>query len=185
MTKQDIAIAACLLFIVGTGGYVYLQLYPLPFMNKEETKGVHIKGASQGSPISNTAPQNNPPGERDDTLYNRLAADTNAQKVLLIDVIGSNTSGIAYVLRENGKMFVSILANMPNAPDNGFYQAWLMKETPRRFYVPLGKLTTYDPGQFVTNTSLDVDYPDFKTVIITLEQHDDRQPERPVMRGKF
>jgi hypothetical protein len=99
------------------------------------------------------------------------------------DVIGSNTSGTAYLLRENGKLFVTAIANMPDAPEGEYFQAWLMKENPRRYYVPLGKLSHFGIGKFITNTALDSDYADFNAVIITLEKNDDKLPERFVMQG--
>jgi hypothetical protein len=191
MNKQDFAIGCCLLFIVGTAGFVYFKLHPFtvhelltwsPQQGETEGVMVNVKPQKRTSPaIVTTAPVGST--ENDDTLFNRLANDPKSKKVEMKDVIGSNTSGTAYLLRENGKLFVTAIANMPDAPEGEYFQAWLMKENPRRYYVPLGKLSHFGIGKFITNTALDSDYADFNAVIITLEKNDDKLPERFVMQG--
>lgn len=191
MNKQDYAIIACLIFIIGSVGFLFFKLHPVSVGQilswspaQGETEGVMVKVKQQKRPTTvlvTSAPAAN--AENDDTLFNRLAADPKSQKITMIDVIGSNTSGIAYFLRENGKLFVTAQANMPDAPEGEYFQAWLMKETPRRYYVPLGKLKHNGIGKFISNTALDSDYADFNTMIITLEKNDDKLPERFVMQG--
>lgn len=191
MNKQDIAIVACLLFIAAAGGFLYFKLNPVtiheilswsPQSSEGETEGVMVKVKEQKRQIAmvTSAPANT---DTDDTLFTRLAADPNAKKIEMKDVIGSNTSGTAYLLRENGKLFVTAKANMPDAPAGNYFQAWLMKENPRRYYVPLGKLSHFGVGKFISNTALDSDYQEFNTLIITLEKSDDKLPERFVMQG--
>lgn len=186
MEKQDILLFGCLLFLAGLGvvaGGYYLQhsgrLGQIQGVMATPTPTPRKKYVVINKPKENVK-QVMDAGKN---LYNRLAAEPQAKQVTLIDVIGSNTSASGYYLRTAGKLYVALKVNVPTAEKGTGYEGWLIQEYPRRKFVSLGQLEEDGPGAYLLATTISPTYPDFPTIVITLEEKMDRTPERYVLQG--
>lgn len=111
--------------------------------------------------------------------------DTTSKKGKLIDVSGGNTTGMAYVLRKDGKLFYTVSATLPDPTSGMFYEGWLVKKgsNPVQF-VDTGKLTKQQDGSYEVSYSNESNtYEGYDFVVVTIEQVDDQKPEKHILEG--
>ncbi len=186
MNLQDKLIAGCGVFIVGVVAFAAYHHFITPdtgsALGAKARPTPRIVRPSGGA---GNASDSKAILDKDKQLYEQLAQDSKAKKFGLTDVIGSNTYGEGFYFRGGGKLYVGAKLHMPEAPEGTVHQAWLMKELPRKQYVPLGRPQIIGSGQFLVAKTITPSYPEFDTIVITLEAQEDMTPERVVMQGKF
>lgn len=214
MSRIDFVLAACALVMLGAAGFLGFAAYrarateptasarqtaqessdplsngPSPVVlgqraaqQKTGADGAAPKPAGTGSPQTKIRLKKT--AKADPAFLAELQKKPGAKRFSLTDVIGSNTAAEAVVLRENGRLHVAVKAFVPVPSEDSFYQAWLMKEQPRKQYVPLGVLEVQKDFTFLVTKTITPSYKDFESILITLEQSDDRYPERAVLQGK-
>jgi hypothetical protein len=121
--------------------------------------------------------------EPETTLEDRLKENPNAVPVTLSDVSGGNASGTAYVLRENGQLYHTVMARLPELSQGEFYEGWLVDPFPRVSFFSTGKMEQLNDGRYYLAFNTEDEYPEFTQVVITLERVDDQQPERHILEG--
>lgn len=105
----------------------------------------------------------------------------NADKADLLDVTGGKGLGEAARISENGKINVTVLADLEAPKDGYFYQAWAVKDNS---YISLGKLRIAKGG-YLADSSFSKNYSDYKVIIVSLEKVFDSTPETTVLKGSF
>ncbi len=186
MELQDKLIAGCGIFILVVAAFVGYHHFITP--DSADTLGANARPTPRiVRPSGGAANTGDTKAilEKDKKLYEQLAQDPKAQKFGLADVIGSNTYGEGFYFRGGGKLYIGASLNMPEAPSGTVHQAWLMKELPRKQFVPLGRPQILGKGQFLVAKTITPSYPEFDTIVITLETVEDKTPERVVMQGKL
>lgn len=109
-----------------------------------------------------------------------VVSDT-AEKVELRSVEGGSGFGVATREVIDGRLFYSVMADLPELRNGEFYEGWLVDGERK---VSVGKLVKEKGGwllEFVGDEGL-VKY---DLVVITLEVRDDKTPEKEVLRGTF
>lgn len=109
---------------------------------------------------------------------------TKSKQGELKDVSGGQSSGMAQTLFENGKFTHSVIALMPDPAAGKFYEGWLVKKENGQVvnFFSTGKMTK-EGGAYILNFEDAKDYPEHNDVVITLEEVDDKQPEKHILEG--
>lgn len=104
----------------------------------------------------------------------------------LSDVSGGQGSGMAQTLHENGKFIHSVIALIPDPPAGKFYEGWLVKKEGSQVinFFSTGRMTK-EGGSYILQFEDDKDYPEHNSVIITLEEVDDKKPEKHILDGNL
>lgn len=118
------------------------------------------------------------------TLEDRIIENENTVEVALTDVSGGNAEATAYILRENGEIFHTVSARLPEPEQGEFYEGWLVRPFPRVSFFSTGKMQQLRDGRYFLSFNGEEEYPDFTEVVITIEAVDDQQPERHVLEGR-
>jgi len=104
-----------------------------------------------------------------------------AERVELKPVEGKSGFGVATREVMSGRLYHSVMADLPELGNDEFYEGWLVDGERR---VSVGKLIKEKGGwllEFVGDEGL-VEY---DLVVITLEVRDDKSPEKEVLKGTF
>lgn len=104
-----------------------------------------------------------------------------AERVELRPVEGESGFGVATREVMGGRLYHSVMADLPELGNDEFYEGWLIDGERR---VNVGKLIKEKGGwllEFVGDEGL-VEY---DLVVITLEVRDDKSPEKEVLKGTF
>lgn len=104
-----------------------------------------------------------------------------AERVELRPVEGESGFGVATREVMGGRLYHSVMADLPELGNDEFYEGWLIDGERR---VNVGKLVKEKGGwllEFVGDEGL-VEY---DLVVITLEVRDDKSPEKEVLKGTF
>lgn len=104
-----------------------------------------------------------------------------AERVELRPVEGELGFGVATRELMGGRLYHSVMADLPELGNGEFYEGWLVDGERR---VNVGKLIKEKGGwllEFVGDGGL-VEY---DLVVITLEVRDDKSPEKEVLKGTF
>jgi len=104
-----------------------------------------------------------------------------AERVELKPVEGESGFGVATREVMGGRLYHSVMADLPELGNGEFYEGWLVDGERR---VNVGKLIKEKGGwllEFVGDEGL-VEY---DLVVITLEVRDDKSPEKEVLKGTF
>lgn len=118
------------------------------------------------------------------SLLEKLEEDLNTQVVDLIAVDGSDSSGTAYRLFKDGKLYHVVTANFPDPPENNSYEGWLVQPSPLKFF-STGVMQKNKDGMWILEYETDQEYPTYLKVVITLETQVDAVPEKHVIEGSF
>jgi hypothetical protein len=102
----------------------------------------------------------------------------------LTAVDGSNSSGTAYRLSENGMLYHSVTATMPDPAAGNSYEGWLVQPTPLDFF-STGIMEKNAQGQWQLVYSAEETYPSHLRVVITEETIIDATPEEHIIEGDF
>lgn len=115
---------------------------------------------------------------------NPETAETVRKQGELKDVSGGSSSGLAQTLFENGKFTHSVVALMPDSPADKFYEGWLVNRESGQVidFFSTGHLIK-EGGSYILQFEDDKDYPEHDSVIITLEEMDDKKPEKHILDG--
>lgn len=183
MNKVDLVLIVCCIFVLGVAGY--LGYYKMFIAEPADSKGIVAKPSPRVAGVANKIQPTVAKHilDKDIALFAQLETDSKATGFGLYDIIGSNTYGNGHFYRGGGKLYLGIKLFMPDPPEDHIHQVWLMKEYPRKQYVPLGRPQILGTGEFLVAKTITPDYEGFNKVIVTLEKTEDMNPERVVMEG--
>lgn len=120
----------------------------------------------------------------EESIISILTENSNTQQALLVAVDGSDSAGIGLRLAKEGKLYHSVIAQMPDPAENNFYEGWLVQITPLQF-ISTGDLVKDVEGQWVLEFSANQEYPSYTRVVITEETVKDATPETHIIEGDF
>ncbi len=208
METQDKLIIGIIAGIVLIGGGVYLygagMLPGAGSMSATEMAGMNEDSVAEmpSDAVVDAQPEGLPSGDQEAgaeadpaadsisieteperTLEDRIKENENTVEVILNDVSGGNSEGTAYILREDGEIFHTVTARLPDLEQGEFYEGWLVDQFPRVAFFSTGKMEQLRDGRYFLSFNGEEEYPDFTQVVITIEQVDDQQPERHVLEG--
>jgi hypothetical protein len=152
------------------GGFFYYQQQD----NPEEMASTNIDQTSPGEA----------PMAEDITLLSYLQDATEAEEANLIAVDGSDSSGVAYRLFENGEFKHAVIADMPDPAPGSVYEGWLVQPDPLNFF-STGVMEKNEEGLWVLEFTSDQAYADYFRVVITEETIVDEIPEIHIIEGDF
>ena len=147
---------------------------------KESEEGVMSETQKTASPLVEKSPV--------------VAMETIRKQGELKDVLGGDGSAMAQVLfsasggsaagGEDGKFTHSVIALIPDLPSGQFYEGWLVKKEGGQVvnFFSTGKMTK-EGGAYILNFEDTKDYPEHNDVVITLEEVDDKKPEKHILEG--
>lgn len=101
----------------------------------------------------------------------------------LIDVSGGDSSGMGYVLRENGQIKHYIYAELPTLTGDDEYEGWLVKQSPTLTFFSTGVMQETGEGIFELVYMNDEQGIDHDFVVITKETIVDETPEVHILEG--
>lgn len=116
-----------------------------------------------------------------------VAIPDNLEKAILKDVSGGESEGIATRKYLSGKFNLTVLAALPDPENPNFYEVWIAKgKVGDKDYqiIPVGKLRIAKGGWLVDFNSTK-NYPDFNSVIVSLEKKITKIPEKIILEGSF
>lgn len=111
----------------------------------------------------------------------RFEIPEDVEKAELKDVSGIDVTGIATRKFEDGKFTHMVLADLPEAPAGKFYQGWLVKGDN---VFTTGRMRIAKGGYLLEFES-NIDYSDYKEVLVTEEMTADNAPEKRILEGSF
>jgi len=103
------------------------------------------------------------------------------EKTSLEDVTGGAGKGMATRKFEENLFEHTVMASLPEPQTGKFYEGWLVREGD---FFSTGKMEEMKGGWYLF-FSADKDYSDYNRVVVTLEEKDDRQPEKHILEGSF
>ncbi len=109
------------------------------------------------------------------------------EKSELRDVADTGASAVAIRKFEEGKFSLTIISDLPDLERGSFYEGWLMKGEegqPDFSIVSIGRMRLAKGG-YILDFESNVDYSDYKKVIVTLEKVADKNPEKRLFEGNF
>jgi hypothetical protein len=101
----------------------------------------------------------------------------------LDDVVGQNSLGMGFVLRENGRLYHEVEAVLPSLEGNNFYEGWLVQQQPELKFISTGIMDHEASGNFGIIFESDDQYEGYNFVVITLETIKDATPEKHILEG--
>ncbi len=103
------------------------------------------------------------------------------EKATLTDVTGGAGTGMATRKFEAGAFEHTAMASLPEPGAGQYYEGWLVRDSD---FISTGKMREMKGGWYLEFSS-EKDYSDYNQVVITLEEKDDRLPEKHVLEGRF
>jgi hypothetical protein len=103
------------------------------------------------------------------------------EKTTLTDVTGGAGRGMATRKFEKGVFEHTVMASLPEPGAGKYYEGWLVRNGE---ILSTGKMKEMKGGWYL-EFSADRDYSDYNQVVVTLEEKDDRQPEKHILEGRF
>jgi hypothetical protein len=105
---------------------------------------------------------------------------------LLNAVDGSDSSGTAYILRQDGRLMHRVEALMPDPAPGSSYEGWLVEHpsSPIKFF-STGVMTKEADGTWVLHFEANEEYSTYNRVVITEETVIDATPETHIVQGDF
>jgi hypothetical protein len=118
------------------------------------------------------------------TIFDIVLADNNSEIIELSAVDGSDSSGEAYRLIRDGKLYHIVIADLPEPPEGNKYEGWLVYPDPLEFF-STGVMEKNDQGQWTLEYVGDSDSLKNYRATITLETIIDGIPEKHIIEGDF
>ncbi|MBI3384633.1 anti-sigma factor [Candidatus Gottesmanbacteria bacterium] len=143
--------------------------------NESQTASPEVKTSTEAGNKNMTAAD----------LMAMLMKEAGTKKGTLLDVSGGKGSGMAYVLRKDGKLYLSLTAKLPDPKEGTFYEGWLVVKgsNPVKFF-STGKLTKEADGSYSLSYTSDQNaYEGYDFVVVTWEVVDDQKPEKHILEG--
>jgi len=109
------------------------------------------------------------------------AVSDTAERVELRPVEGESGFGVATREVTGGRLYHSVMADLPELGNGEFYEGWLIDGERR---VNVGKLVK-EKGGWLLEFLGDEGLVEYDLVVITLEVRDDKSPEKEVLKGTF
>jgi hypothetical protein len=116
-----------------------------------------------------------------------LEIPDDVEKAELKDVSGGESYGVATRKFESGVFTHTVLADLSTPESGFFYEGWLVrgKQGDADFdFFSTGKMRIAKGG-YLLEFSANIDYPEYKGVVITLEKTEDKKPETHILEGSF
>ena len=122
--------------------------------------------------------------EPDQDIMAKIVSNDQTLTGKLEDVSNGTSSGLAYILRDSGKLNHLIDATLPDLVGNEFFEGWLVKKSPSLVFFSTGKMKKLDDGNFQLMYSSTNLYEGYNEVVITRETVDDNTPEEHILEGQ-
>ncbi len=122
--------------------------------------------------------------EEEDGILEMILGSPDAQVAPLTAVDGSNSSGAAYRLFKDGKLYHAVMATMPEPQEGNVYEGWLVQPSPLQF-LSTGVMKKNEGGIWTLEYTSDNEYPSYTKVVITEETVVDAIPETHIIEGSF
>jgi cytochrome b involved in lipid metabolism len=167
--NKTIIIIIILIIIIGGGVFLYFnrggepEAEEMAELNGEETKQEE---------------------EKDITVLEMLRVSSATQITELVAVDGSNSSGTAYILRKDGKVYHAVVASMPDPGEGNSYEGWLVQPSPLRFF-STGVMEKNEEDLWILEYTGDKEYSTYIRAVITEETSVDLIPEKHIIEGDF
>jgi len=116
-------------------------------------------------------------------LTEAIMSDPSLEAIILIAVDRSDSIGAGYRLIKDGKLYHSVMVQLPDPP-TGQYEGWLVQPSPLQFF-STGVLEKDEDGLWVIEYMSDQEFSEYYRVVITLETVIDATPEKHVLEGDF
>ena len=164
---SKIIIAIIIIIVIAGLGYWGYQLMTAP---KEEAK--------------EESPTPKEDGIMGDGILDMILADESSEVIDLEVVDGSNSSGKAYRLIRDGKLYHVVVANLPEPPEGNKYEGWLVVPDPLKFF-STGVMEKNEKDLWVLEYTNNQAFLEYYRVVITLETAVDLNPEKHIIEGDF
>lgn len=132
--------------------------------------------------VSINTPLPTPNFQKVENNFPSIKVPANADRIDLKAISIDGGMGEAFRTYQNGKINLTVMANMQDIKPGYFYQAWLTKDNTTN--LSLGKMT-FAKGGYISEFDANKDYSDHKRVMVTLERVFDNSPETLVLEGSF
>ena len=119
----------------------------------------------------------------EDDMKLSIMDDPDSLSSTLEDVTGGNSSGTAYVLRRDGKLWHTVTANLPDPSGGNVYEGWLVNKTPSLMFFSTGVMEKQADGTYTLSFMADKLYERYNFVVITVETVVDATPEAHILEG--
>jgi len=119
----------------------------------------------------------------EDDMKLSIMDDPDSLSGTLDDVTGGNSSGTAYVLRRDGKLWHTVTANLPDPTEGNVYEGWLVNKTPSLMFFSTGVLEKQADGTYTLSFMSDKLFEGYNFVVITEETVVDPTPEEHIIEG--
>ncbi|MBT4121887.1 hypothetical protein HOE31_02975 [bacterium] len=113
-----------------------------------------------------------------------ILTDSDTEVASLVAVDSSESSGTAYRLVKDGKLYHRVVADLPDLMDNNKYEGWLVQKSPLKFF-STGVMEKIEDGKWFLEYQANNEYPTYLTIVITLETIVDTTPEKHIIEGDF
>lgn len=120
----------------------------------------------------------------ENSIITKIFNDENSQVAILEAVDDSASSGSAYRLASDGKLYHAVIATMEAPQEGNVYEGWLVQPSPLKF-ISTGVMRNPEIGVWVIEYTADNEYPSYTKVVITEETIVDATPERHIIEGSF
>lgn len=174
-----VLVVVVVVVVVAGGFYLYssgnLQLPSSDITNTslDLNQGENMSEVSQPTQMS----------AKDMEMISSLENNANTLSTSLEDVSGGNSSGTAYTLRTQDKLWQKVTANLPEPDGNNVYEGWLVKKTPSLTFFSTGVMEKQSDGTYLINFMSEKLYEGYDFVVITLETVVDSTPEAHILEG--
>lgn len=122
--------------------------------------------------------------EEEGGILMMILRNPEAQVAPLTAVDGSNSSGAAYRLVEDEKLYHAVMASMPDPQEGNVYEGWLVQPSPLQFF-SIGVMEKNEEDIWMLEYSTDNEYSSYTKVVITEETVVDETPETHIIEGSF
>lgn len=100
----------------------------------------------------------------------------------IVDVSGGDSSGKAYVLRNEDGLKHYVEADLPAPEEGNVYEGWLVTKEPSLDFFSTGVMIVKN-GMYVLEYESEMSYEGYDEVVITLETKVDEIPEAHILEG--
>lgn len=122
-------------------------------------------------------------GKVDSSISEKILQSGAYLEVDLEDVSGGDSFGMAFILRDQGKLYHLVIADL-STPRQGYsYEGWLVNSDTNDFFST--GVMDEKAGDWILEFESDSIYQDYNLVVITLESVVDEIPEDHILEGEF
>jgi hypothetical protein len=173
-------------YAVIIGGLAILLLYffvTTPKLSNVSTSPSNEVAMMEAQNLNLVDEKNNSPTESNMDVKTLVMGAEDTKVINLKDVTGGSSTGTAYILRRDGSLYHTVLANLPDLAGNEFYEGWLVKNPDTSEFFSTGAMTKEKNNMYELSFSSTQNYEGYDTVVITLEKIDDKTPEVHILES--